>query len=376
MGYSLSFDASIKVKSGDVHGLLNHNARDVDLENGIEVNHANQDIDRSKTVSNETLYYDHASGDFEECTDTEQIIDSLNTRLKSVKKPLRKDAVVARPLLLQLDPQYYKDNPDKDVDNSINDMLQWAVDTFGRANIVSASMHLDEMNPHLHLLFTPVTEDGRLAQKDWFENPTALKRMHQDFRQYMSDKGYDIDMSNRKPGKYAKRMSVEEYKRFASMKEERRALDAREKAIKGKEHDLASREAKISERKSRFEARIANFNVWWGEITKQAEKPRIEANKAIERANKVVDRLHDLAEDMSEPYIKAGKSVPKGIKNIIAVEENSRKTVNDADKLANHPIPKPQGFEDWEAEQERRKKRLSGVQFDDNQNGAEYSLQV
>lgn len=32
----------------------------------------------------------------------------------------------------------------------------------GKGNIFSAVVHMDEKTPHLHLCFTPITEDGRL----------------------------------------------------------------------------------------------------------------------------------------------------------------------------------------------------------------------
>lgn len=36
---------------------------------------------------------------------------------------------------------------------------------FGRGNVVSAYVHLDETSPHVHYAFVPVTDDGRLAAK-------------------------------------------------------------------------------------------------------------------------------------------------------------------------------------------------------------------
>ena len=103
MGYTLSFMASVKVQRGGVAGLLHHDARDVDREQGREVRHSNQDIDPARTATNETIVAD-GQGGWMPCSSIDQIEAAIDARLANVTKPLRKDAVVLRPLVLQLDP--------------------------------------------------------------------------------------------------------------------------------------------------------------------------------------------------------------------------------------------------------------------------------
>lgn len=249
MGYTLSFDASCKVKSGGVGGYLAHAARDVDRKNGIEVRHSNQQIDSSKTQNNITAVYG-SDGSSVVYGSAAEIREVLEERLEHVKQPMRKDAVVLRPLLLQLDPEWYKIHQSEEERAKVaQDMTDWAIDRFGCENIVFVSRHQDETNEHLHIGFTPVTKDGRLSQKDWFSSPAALREMHDDFRQHMTERGYDIDFSRRKPGKHAKRLKESEYKDFADLKKERERLaaqkqeqDARERALEARERAAAIRE--------------------------------------------------------------------------------------------------------------------------------------
>lgn len=220
--YTLSFDASLKLNKGSVKGFLHHMARDVDRENGKELNHSNENINSALTEENETYYYDSSTQYLEPCTDINQIEQALNERLSTVKKSLRKDAVVARGFVLQLDPEWYKEHTDNDErEQSYDDMIDWACEQFGIENLVSVSIHMDETNPHMHVLFTPVTEDGRLSQKDWFKSPSSLRAMHDNFRKYMIDKGYDID-TTRKPAK--ERLSEDDYKTYAELKQANEAL--------------------------------------------------------------------------------------------------------------------------------------------------------
>lgn len=254
MSYTMSFEAGLKVQRGSVSGLLRHNGRDVDCELDQEVRHSNKDIDPDRTLYNVTMVTD-GHGGWRECTALSEITDALDNRLTAVKKTMRKDAVVLRPLILQLDPVWYAEHPaDADRDAAASDMMDWAAATFGADNIIYASLHNDEASPHLHLGFAPVTSDGRLSQKDWFSGPKALREMHQGLRQHMADRGYDIDMKNRKPGKYAKRMTVDEYKDYADLQTKaqelqltQEALSQRASALMAQERALEARERALAQ---------------------------------------------------------------------------------------------------------------------------------
>lgn len=52
---------------------------------------------------------------------------------------------------------------------------------FGEANVVSAYVHMDESQPHMHFAFVPVTQDGRLSAKSVLTR-TMLKRFHTDLQ--------------------------------------------------------------------------------------------------------------------------------------------------------------------------------------------------
>lgn len=280
MGFTMSFDASVKVKAADVKGWLRHAARDVDLQNGVETRHANPNIDGALTGLNNTLVFNQQTGSFEPAGSIDQIEKSLQDRLSQVKKPLRKDAVVARALVLQLDPEFYEDySSDDERAESYDAMTEWAIKTFGEKNLVCISVHEDESNPHIHLLFTPVTEDGRLSQKDWFPNPGKLREMHQDLRQHMTDAGYDIDMENRKPGKHAKRIPDAEYRDFAKLKAESKVLESTKASVSRRAAKVKKAEQDITERKKALEAREAAC------AAREAEQQRraaAQAQRAVE----------------------------------------------------------------------------------------------
>lgn len=55
----------------------------------------------------------------------------------------------------------------------------------GKGNIFSAVVHMDEKTPHLHLCFTPITEDGRLSAKEILGNRAQLSKWQDEFHAHM-----------------------------------------------------------------------------------------------------------------------------------------------------------------------------------------------
>ena len=299
MSYTLSFDASQKVAKDKVKGLLHHICRDVDQRNGVETRHSNKDIDGARTADNITLVPD-GKGGWKPAASVDEVSDVVDSMLSQVKKPLRKDAVVLRPLIMQLDPEWYKAHTgEAERMEVVNHMSDWVLDTFGAERIAYIDVHNDETNPHVHLGFVPVTEDGRLSQKDWFTGPSALREMHQDAREYMASHGYDIEMGRKKPGKYAKRMSVDEYKDYAELRkqaeqqeQQRKALDQQKQEQDAAQIRLDEQRARLEEREAALDEREKALDKWAADLTaagKQApEKPPAASRSAVERLNGVV----------------------------------------------------------------------------------------
>ena len=55
--FTMSYDASVKCKKQDVKGLIHHNAREVDMQNGVNLNHSNECIDIDRTMNRKQNTY-------------------------------------------------------------------------------------------------------------------------------------------------------------------------------------------------------------------------------------------------------------------------------------------------------------------------------
>lgn len=208
MTYPMTFDASHKVKLGgsQMRNLGRHIARDADEQAGHVFAHANKNIVPSRTHLNFTRVND-GNGGFRPLQSvdgrppSQELEDAVGRNLRTVKRPLRKDAVVLRGLVVQMAPKWFEDNNPDWRTAGLNDeaarlsqaALDWVIQEFGQENVMLYSQHLDEHSPAWHVLILPRTPDGRLSQKDFFKGPADFRRQHKELREHMAAAGYDVE---------------------------------------------------------------------------------------------------------------------------------------------------------------------------------------
>lgn len=341
MEYTISFDASLKIKKGQEKGYINHLARDVfDNENGYSLQHSNENINSKLTNENQTFVND-GNGGFKEMESIKEATDYLDERLDTVKKKLRKDAVIARPLIVQLDKEYVEKHGEDGVINGLNYAFDWVTTEFGVDNIVCASLHMDETNPHMHIMFTPVTEDGRLSQKDWFKSPATLRKQHDDLRKHMQDNGYNA--TNQRVTGGRKGLPIDEFKTFMTMQDKITEMVDKELELVGKEKALKERSKALLEsrqvlsrdrsalskdkidivrRKKALNARETDLEERSKDIDTLASEISLKGKKAAQR---VIDEARKRAKQVEEEAKERAKQMEEEAKERAeAIEEHAK----------------------------------------------------
>ena len=307
MGY-LSFDASIKIcanghwhstkinldgsrnsGTGGIEGYIHHIARDVDKRNCVEVAHSNPNIDPEATSDNRT-YYKDKHGLWQQCTDSKQLCDAYNRFFEEVQtsssKAIRKDAVTVRPVVVQVDPATYGDR----FDDFLTCCVAWMEKTYDPRNVLGFSVHVDESSLHLHFMVGTSTErmarerlhdqDGNpiltkkgnpkygnptptgeltFDQKAIYSGPQSLAAMHLDFREFLKENGFEIELENKPLEDYLvtwvdkngnthqKGLTPQKLEKISNLKI---ALKTREMRSKVKEKELDRRETQLDTREA------------------------------------------------------------------------------------------------------------------------------
>lgn len=167
--------------------LFKHYARDKD-ENGEYIQFGNQDIDLSRTHLN----YNLAAG-------LQPLLqgDFVRRRCSEVSCLKRKDVNVMCSWVVTAP----ADLPPEDTDKFFEATFDFLCKRYGKENVVSAWVHLDENRPHIHFAFVPVAYD---KDKDEYKvsaklrcSRSDLRSFHKDFSAFMTGVfGRDIGVLN------------------------------------------------------------------------------------------------------------------------------------------------------------------------------------
>ncbi|MET4109164.1 MobV family relaxase [Hymenobacter sp. UYP22] len=116
-------------------------------------------------------------------------------RIQESGAKVRPDSVRGVEVLLTASPEAFK----RQADGTPHDWhgSKWAEaniaflkDKFGEQNVVSCTLHQDELTPHFHAVVVPLTADGRLSAKDVF-NPKTLRALQTDYAEAMKPFGME-----------------------------------------------------------------------------------------------------------------------------------------------------------------------------------------
>ena len=182
-----------KYNRNDVVGIERENERDENYKPT-----KNPDIDLSRTNGN----YHIVDRD---CSYTSYI----NQRIKELapKRKVKDDAVLISSFILGSDKEFFDGLTQEEQYAFFYDCTRFFAERYGKENIISAVVHVDETSPHLHLNMMPVL-DGRLCAKQLFDK-VELRELQSDFHEVV---GEHWGLQRGKKGSTAKHKTTEEYK--------------------------------------------------------------------------------------------------------------------------------------------------------------------
>lgn len=150
--------------------------------------------------------------------------------LKGSRLLAQKNSVLAIEHLMTASPEYFN-VPDrkKKIEEFIKASGDFLEDTYGRDNIVSVSLHLDETTPHLTAIVTPITvsklksgqEIKRLGAKQWLDGRDKMSKMQDKFADCCKHLG--LERGNKKSK--AKHTTIKEFYELVNRADETRKVD-------------------------------------------------------------------------------------------------------------------------------------------------------
>ncbi len=182
-----------KYKRADIVGIERENERDENYKST-----RNPQIDKSKTDLNyHTLPYE------------KKYLSFIDERIKELapKRKIKDDTVLITSFILGSDKEFFDGISPEAQKRFFDDCTEFFAERYGKENVVSAVVHLDESTPHLHFNLMPVT-GGRLCAKELFDR-SALRDLQTDFYAVVGKK-YSLERG--KEGSTAKHLDTVAFK--------------------------------------------------------------------------------------------------------------------------------------------------------------------
>ena len=167
----------------------------------------------------------------------------INQRITDLapKRKVKDDAVLMCSFFVGASPEFFVGKDRDDIGAFFFECTEFFAERYGRENIISAVVHLDETTPHMHLNLMPVL-DGRLCAKQLFDRK-ELRSIQTDLHNGV---GKHWDLERGKEGSTAEHLDTVEFKlkkmKEAATKAERQADEAENRQVHAEEATQALEE--------------------------------------------------------------------------------------------------------------------------------------
>lgn len=310
-----------KRKIGAVTHICNHHER---LKERYK---SNPDIDPERTYLNYHINQPK-----------EKYRPMILARIEESGAKRRSNSIVLQDCIATASPEWINELSYDKQQEFFHHAYQYFVKTFGEENIISAVVHMDEANPHMHLCFVPITKDNRLSSKDLIGGPKGLVKHQDDFYKHMVERFPDLNRGISSKITHRKHIPTEFYKNadmlFSHYEEIVNAVNniglVNNTKKKNEALELLGRYApEMAQMKSQL---------------KVTDKHIFNLEEGIKNLDKVVDRKNDTIYDQKEEINQLKEKVWE-------LNQLQRKLQKEIDKIP------PEIMEQLKAEEKARRKR-------------------
>lgn len=324
-GWGLSMAHVNKYTRGAIGQLCQHYERKQD-EKGQYIKFGNQDIDLSRTHENYNLAPDRG-----------RQIDFIKERCHELKCFKRADVNVMATWIVTLPKDFPKEKEKEFFEQSYN----FLSDRYGEKNVISAYVHKDEKQPHMHFAFVPVVYDQKKSKEKVSAKECISKKdlltFHKDLSKHL-EKHFGRDVGILNEATREGNRSIDELKKKSAVEQ-----------LKEVEHKTAEMLHKTEEQKQVLEAKqealkrqidaLENIKTCSYEIDKiQGKKTLIGDNVTVQREQ--FEKLKELAKksvvlerkiellEMENKNLNSDLSKYKGMDTKLKEIDNQRKIIN------------------------------------------------
>ncbi len=178
-------------------------------EDVVGIERENERDENYSSKKNPQIDHARTSNNYHIIRRSETYLSYIDKRITELapKRKIKGDAVLINSFILGSDGQFFSALSLEQQKEFFRDCVMCFAERYGEENIISAVVHMDETNPHIHLNLIPVL-NGRLCSKQLFDRK-ALRELQTDFHEKVGKKW---GLKRGKIGSTAEHLETAEFK--------------------------------------------------------------------------------------------------------------------------------------------------------------------
>lgn len=289
--------------------------------------------ERKGKISNEEIDLDKTHLNYDLVESNKNLYQRVKDRVEEVRavSRIQKNSVVDYSNIITVPKEQFNEWGLDKSKKYLEEVYNYFCEEFGKENVVSAKVHLDETSPHMHLHFVPVNKENGKLQARSVMNPVRINKIHTEAPKYLQEKGFEVE---RGKGKTEKSLDIHRYK-AEKLKEEINILESKLNAV---ESDLKSVQSarssldyinNIEAKKSRLGSKISlkedDFN-----LLMDLAKGNIKSLVEIEKLQRELERIESKSKGLGDE----NKNLKSEIKTLKSANKDLQKKFNGVVKQA------------------------------------------
>lgn len=149
--------------------------------------------ERKGKISNEEINLDKTYKNYDLVQMDINLYQRVKQRVEDVRENSRiqKNSVVCYSNVITVNKDTFKNWGEEKSKKYLEEVYNYFCNEFGKENVVSAKVHLDETTPHMHLHFVPVSEEGKLQARKVM-TPGRINKIHSEAVKWLQERDFDV----------------------------------------------------------------------------------------------------------------------------------------------------------------------------------------
>lgn len=290
-------------------------------QNRDNVNNRNELIDKSRSHLN----YELVPGSRNL---TEKTLD-LVEQSRANGSRIQKNSVVDLSNIITLSREYADKLGYEGTKYYFSSVVEYFQEEFGKENVTSAIVHLDESKPHMHLHITPINaENGKLQARNVMTRG-RVNKIHTELPKFLQERGFDVERGNsrEKDGtrkdyvrdiNKLKQLTEQEREKFSAFKQKNDVLEktldknkteiAEISKIRGhKEQEIISVSETLEKEKEALKKALNEKLEYEREMQKLFDQKMAlsDENERLRKENAELKSLKDRSSELKKAYFNA-----------------------------------------------------------------------